>query len=141
GRAWPPRARVPGSAGRRAERRSAEARRLLPYVQRLHDGTAHGPRLGLLSARSVLCRARGCTENPRGADRRPHLVNLEFGITVTHSKFQIQNSQFYVPDDWQMFEFGASGTPSFHLRGVVPGPIVSASQIRSAMHLWPESFG
>jgi hypothetical protein len=28
-----------------------------------------------------------------------------------------------------MFEFGASGIPSFHLSGVVPGSIVSASQI------------
>lgn len=40
-----------------------------------------------------------------------------------------------------MFEFGASGTLNFHLSGVTPGSGVSASQIRSEMHLCPESFG
>lgn len=42
---------------------------------------------------------------------------------------------------WQMLLAGASGTLSFHFNGVTPGSGVSASQIRSDMHLCPESFG
>ena len=40
----------------------------------------------------------------------------------------------------QMLLFAGSGIPSFHFSGVVPGSIVSASQIRSEMHFWPLSF-
>ena len=42
---------------------------------------------------------------------------------------------------WQMEEAGGSGMPSFHFIGVTPGSMVSASQIRSEMHLCPASFG
>jgi len=34
-----------------------------------------------------------------------------------------------------------SGTESFHFNGVTPGSSVSASQLKSPMHLFPESLG
>ena len=40
-----------------------------------------------------------------------------------------------------MFELGASGIESFHFSGVIPGSSVSASQMRSEMHLLPVSSG
>ena len=54
------------------ERRAAQAQGDLPHVQRLHDRSAAGTRLGLLSARSVLpqsSRRRAVAATPRRPDR------------------------------------------------------------------------
>ena len=47
-------ARLSRSAGRRVERHAAPAQAHLPHVQRLHDGSAARPRVGVLPARSLL---------------------------------------------------------------------------------------
>ena len=66
---------VPGAAGRRARRPPARPQAPLPHVQRLHDGAAQRPGLGLLPARRLLRRAArgGAAEGGEGGAARMSL--------------------------------------------------------------------
>ena len=81
--------------------------------------------------------ARRSTTTASGHRGPVHEVVREIALRVGARRRACTSGSSY----WQMFEFGASGTDNFHFSGVTPGSSVSASQIKSEMHLLPSSFG